>query len=218
MHEHAPIVLRGERSDIPRCGIRASDVGPGVMTQIALAHRDRIIGIHQSGSSGRRGDGAPTAAEQAFFDVVEQWSGERGYAAIQETKPQTLAYGLNDSPVGLAAWMLEKFHAWTAGDLDTVYRRDHLLTNVVLYWFTQTINPSIRTYRDDFDGWIDGIPDVPTGHLREAGGPPSAPRDLVERAWRVDHWTQAPRGGHFLEWEQPALVAEDLRAFFRLLR
>ncbi len=120
--------------------------------------------------------------------------------------------------MGLAAWILEKFRAWTDGDLDTVYRRDDLLTNVVLYWFTQTIAPSIRTYRDDFDGWIDGIPDVPTGHLREAGGPPAAPREMVERAWRVDHWTQAPRGGHFLEWEQPAVVAEDLRAFFRTLR
>lgn len=187
-----------------RYGIRASDVGRGVMTQMAIAHPDHVIGIHQSGSSGRRGAGEPTQDERAFLANVEAMAGERGYAMLQETKPQTLGYGLNDSPVGLAAWILEKFKTWTDGDLDVVYRRGDLITNVAIYWFTQTINTSIRTYRDDFGGWVEGRPDVP--------------REMVAREWRVDHWTQAPRGGHFLEWEYPELVASDLRRFFRPLR
>jgi pimeloyl-ACP methyl ester carboxylesterase len=148
---------------------------------------------------------------------VERWQAdEAGYSEQQSTRPQTLAYPLNDSPAGLAGWIVEKFRAWRdcAGDVERRFSRDELLTTISLYWFTATIGSSMRMYYESAHApapeW-----DVPTGYLMSSKDTVPAPREWVERISRVDRWTEVDRGGHFLEWEEPRLVADDMRAFFR---
>ena len=212
--------LMTEELGYERYAIRASDIGAGVMNQMALANPGSIIGLHLSGSYIPYVPDDLSDEEQTYIDAMEAWEQAEGaYGHQHRTKPQTLATGLNDSPAGLAGWILEKFQSWSDGDVDAVYDRDALLTNVALYWFTQTINSSIRVYRDGFgDDSLYGIPDVPTAHLignEEGSGIPKA---WQRRLQRLDRFTQAPKGGHFMEWEQPRIVADDLRAFFHDLR
>jgi pimeloyl-ACP methyl ester carboxylesterase len=137
------------------------------------------------------------------------------------SKPQTLAYGLTDSPAGLAAWIVEKFWRWSDhdGNLDDAFSKNQLLTNLMIYWVTGTINASTRLYFEtvrDPGAW--GRIDVPSAYLMTAKDMFPTPREWIERTARVDRWTEIDRGGHFLEWEVPALVAADLRAFFSGLR
>ena len=203
-------------------GIRASDIGAGVQLQMALEHPEAVIGMHLSGSRVPYVPEGLTAGERAYLDAVGRWEDAEGaYSHVQRTKPQTLAYGLTDSPAGLAAWILEKFRAWSDcdGDLARVYRLDELLTNVAIYWFTRTINASMRVYRDGYDDdTLRGVPDVQTAHLMAREQIPNAPREWTRRFYRIDRYVDVARGGHFLEWEQPQSVADDLRAFFRPLR
>ena len=214
--------LMTEELGYARYGIRASDIGIGVQKQIALAHPDAMTGIHLASSYPPFVPDDLSDAERTYLDAIASWEkAEQAYGHQHRTKPQTLAYGLNDSPAGLASWILEKFRAWSDcdGDLERVYTRDALLTNIAIYWFTQTINSSIRVYRDGVgpDTRM-GIPDVPTAHLMANEQIPNAPEEWTRRLYRIDRMTQAERGGHFMEWEQPAIVAGDLRAFFRDLR
>ena len=118
-----------------------------------------------------------------------------------------MAYGLNDSPVGLAAWIVEKFRSWSDcdGDLETRFTKDELLTNLTIYWATETINSSFWLYRTT------GFASFPQDLL-----PP--PREWAERFFNIQRWTEMPRGGHWAALEEPELLAEDLRAFFRPLR
>jgi pimeloyl-ACP methyl ester carboxylesterase len=157
----------------------------------------------------------------------KQWYQEEGgYAHILGTRPQTLAYGLNDSPAGLAAWILEKWHAWTnppGGNLDTHFSRDELLTNVTIYWVTETINSANRFYREgQHTPWP-----KPGDHVRVSLGVALTatqrferpPREYVERLYPdIRYWVELPRGGHFVALEEPEFVAASIRAFFRLLR
>ena len=153
---------------------------------------------------------------------VAWWeSTDRGYGAIQSTRPQTVGYGLNDSPAGLAAWVLEKWRAWadSCGDLEDTFARDFLLTVVTLYWATQTITPSMRDYVDNRTMRQLGPDDfvtVPTAvavfHQFVDDGTP--PREWAERLYTVDRWTPMPRGGHFAAAEVPDLLARDIAAFF----
>jgi pimeloyl-ACP methyl ester carboxylesterase len=204
----------------PQYAIRASDIGAGAQRQMALAHPGSIIGIHLTGIYVSLEPDDVTPEERAYLDAVARWNqDEGGYSHQQRTKPQTLAYGLNDSPTGLAAWMLEKFHAWSDGDIESLYGRDALLTNVALYWFTRTIGSSMRVYRDGYGSdTLTGIPDVPTAILHANEQIPNAPLSWARRLYRTDRVSNASRGGHFIEWEQPGIVAGDLRAFFRDLR
>ncbi len=163
--------------------------------------------------------------EDEFLSRVGRWAEESGaYAHVQRTRPQTAAYGLNDSPAGLAAWILEKFREWSDcdGDIYRVFERDELLTNVTLYWMTETIHSSFRMYfenrkaplrfeRGDFVRTPCGIAHFPKEIL-------FPPREWVERGYNVQHWTEMPRGGHFAAMEQTELLAEDIRTFFRRLR
>jgi microsomal epoxide hydrolase len=149
---------------------------------------------------------------------------EGGYAMLQSTKPQTLSYGLNDSPVGLAAWLVEKFRAWSdcAGDVERHFSKDELLTQIMIYWVTETISSSARLYYDD----AHVAPQLKPGqYLEVPAGVSIFPKDLVlspresgERFLRVQRWTEMPRGGHFAALEEPQLLAEEVRAFFRPLR
>ena len=161
------------------------------------------------------------------MNALEQRSFEEGgYVMIQGSRPQTLGYGLNDSPAGLAAWIVEKFRAWSDcdGDLEQSFTKDELLTNIMIYWTTQTINPSIRTYYEGMHAWSDAPPrvEVPVGMALFAKDFPrdvSLPRETAERFFGdIQGWTEIPRGGHFTAMEEPQLLAEDIRAFFRKLR
>ncbi len=205
-----------------RYGIRASDIGAGVQAQMALAHPEATTGIHRTGSSVPFLPDDLSEIEQIYIAAVNAWQEAEGaYGHQHRTNPQTLAYGLNDSPVGLAAWIVEKFRVWSdcGGDVGRVFTKDELLTNVSIYWFTQTINSSIRVYRDGSGrDTRTGIPDVPTAHLMAHEQIPNAPDEWTRRFFRIDRMNQAKRGGHFLEWEQPGIVADDLRTFFHPLR
>ena len=213
-----------------RFAAQGGDLGAGVSTALGLRHPDRIIALHLNYIPGSYRpflelDAKLTSAEEEFFKVAGRWADERGaYAHVQRTRPQTVAYGLNDSPAGLAAWILEKFREWSDCDGD-VYRRftpDELLANVTLYWMTQTIHSSFRLY---FEGrkaplqFGEGeFVRAPTAIAHFPKELPFPPRVWIERGYNVQHWTEMPRGGHFAAAEEPELLAEDLRAFFRRFR
>lgn len=145
-----------------------------------------------------------------------------GYAEILGTWPQSIAYGLNDSPAGLAAWIVEKFYAWSDcdGDLDRAFTKDELLTTVMIYWVTQTANSSARLYYETRRGDPDafkGRVEAPTA-LAVFPAEGSPPRSFVERIYNLERWTEMPAGGHFAALEQPTALVEDIRAFFRRYR
>lgn len=206
-----------------RYGLRSSDLGASVASRIATDHPDKIIGSHTGGTNPWLGDVPEnlTPEEQEFVSRAQEWlQSEMAYAMEHSTKPQTLANALNDTPVGLASWILEKYWRW--GDntiaLETRLGRDRLCDTLSLYWFTATIGSSMRLYFEtmrDPNAWSQ--PDVPTALLMSKHDMFPTPRSWAERQGRVDRWTEIDRGGHFLEWEVPDLVAEDLRAFFATL-
>jgi len=154
------------------------------------------------------------ASQEAFMT-------QGAYAMQQATKPQTLAFSLTDSPAGLAAWILDRFHFWTDGDIDDRFTRDDLLTNITIYWATNTIASSMRGYRTETLSPSLTPADyvsVPVGlglFPADIGGIP--PREFAERTLNVQHWTEMPRGGHFTAWEEPELMAGDLVKFFTSL-
>ncbi len=205
-----------------RYAVRGSDFGGSVAEALAARYPEAVVGIHLSGTTPRADDppADPSPAIRRYLDDVERWrAAEVGYGAIQGTKPQTLAASLNDSPAGLAAWIVEKFRRWSDcdGDVERRFTKDQLLTNISVYWFTRSIGSSMRLYAES-DYRPDAQWSVPTAHLMSSKDMFPTPREWVERFSRVDRWTAVDRGGHFLEWEEPRLVAEDMRAFFRPLR
>jgi pimeloyl-ACP methyl ester carboxylesterase len=207
-----------------------TDFGSGVSTFMALVDPAALIGLHLTNlelSPHLGPDARPLSdAETEYLRRTAQWDGIEGaYRAIQSTKPQTLAYGLNDSPAGLAAWILEKWRSWSQsdGDLDAHFSRDFLLTVVTMYWVTSTIAPSMRDYfdnrrwqgeprltADDFVRVPTAIASFPNMLVPEG----EAPRQWAERLYNVQRWTSMPRGGHFAAAEEPLLVARDIAAFF----
>lgn len=198
---------------------RGSDLGAGVLQQIALQTPGRLIGLHLSGTNPYIGqvpeDLSPEEAE--FVLRAQVWmQSEMAYAMLHSSKPDTVAVALNDSPAGLAAWIIEKFRAWTdTEDVVARYGRDRLLANLTLYWATGTIGSSMRLYYEtvrDPGQW--GRVEVPTAMLMTPHDMFPTPRAWAERGYNVQRWTEIDRGGHFLEWEEPALVADDLFAWF----
>jgi pimeloyl-ACP methyl ester carboxylesterase len=208
-----------------RYALRGSDVGGSITQQVALAHPDRVIGAHISGllrGVPLKSDQPPSEAEEKFHRDLDAWSAtELGYANLHATKPQTLAVALNDSPAGLAAWIVEKFRRWgdTKGNVESRFSKDELLTNLTIYWATQTIAPSMRLYYEyRREQRLTGRVPVPTAALIALHDMVPPPREVGERLYNVARWTETDRGGHFLEWEEPQLVADDMRAFFATLR
>jgi pimeloyl-ACP methyl ester carboxylesterase len=212
-----------------RFGLQGGDWGASVATRLALAHPDRVAGLHLNyvpGSyspdvSGR----ALSDAETAFRREQAEWlDQEGGYGHIQATRPQTLACALSDSPAGLAAWIVEKFREWSdcGGDVERRFSKDSLLANVTLYWLTETVSSSIRLYAEGRADPLRFAPGervrVPTAIARFPKEAPFPPREWVERGYDVVRWTEMPRGGHFAAMEEPELLAGDLRDFFRPLR
>jgi pimeloyl-ACP methyl ester carboxylesterase len=211
-------------------GAQGGDFGAGIATFMALKNREPMIGVHLSNLeiTPYTGPGARplSAAEKNYLERNEIfWQSEGGYKAIQSTKPQTLAYGLNDSPAGLAAWILEKWRSWgdSRGNVDERFSRDFLLTTVTIYWVTQTIASSMRDYFDNDNKRFrvtmgpDDFVNVPTGiavfanNFVDEGRPPL---EWAERLYDVRRWTPMPSGGHFAAIEEPELLARDIAAFF----
>lgn len=212
-----------------RFAAAGGDFGSPITQHLALAHPESLIGIHVTDIGfynlhDRQLD--LTEDEQRYTGAQRGWFFQEGaYAMIQGSKSQTLAYGLNDSPVGLAGWIVEKFRAWSDcdGDVERSFSKDELLTNIMIYWVTETINSSIRNYYRDMNN--PNIQpgqhiEVPAAFARFPKDIPgmSPPRSLAERHLRIERWTQMPRGGHFAALEEPELLAEDLRAFFHSFR
>jgi len=211
-----------------RYGAGGGDFGAGVAAHMAIDNPEPMIGIHLTTMElwPPTGEGTRplTEAENAYVALVRRWDEvERGYSAIQSTRPQTLGYGLNDSPAGLAAWILEKWRAWSdsQGDLEARFSRDFLLTLLTLYWVTETITPSMRDYFDNRWHGADLPPgarvQIPVGfanfdHNYVSEGSP--PREWAERLYDVRRWTPMPSGGHFAAAEEPELLARDIAAFF----
>jgi len=209
-------------------GATGGDFGAGVATFMALTEPERMTGIHLSTSelSPYLGPGSPPLSpdEQSYVEHLARWDeSERGYSAIQSTRPQTLGYGLTDSPVGLAAWLVEKWRSWSdsGGDVDSRIGRDELLTTITLYWVTGSITSSMRDYYDNrWHGAGIGPDDrveVPTAiavFANEFVPEGEPPRSYYERLYDVRRWTVFPRGGHFAATEEPDLLAADIRAFF----
>ncbi|MBV9326176.1 MAG: epoxide hydrolase [Chloroflexi bacterium] len=209
---------------------QGGDWGAFVSTIIALTEPTSTLGIHINLVPLRREPMNPadaqTAEVQAFADELNFWLREEtGYSGIQGTKPQTLAFGLTDSPVGLAAWIVEKFRTWSdnRGNIENSFSKDELLTNITLYWVTGAIASSFWPYYvRQHAGWplpaADRRVEVPTAYQAFPKDILHPPRSIVERAFNIQRWTVAPRGGHFAALEVPDLLAEDVRAFARTLR
>ena len=210
-------------------GVQGGDWGAFVASALAVRHPDKLVGIHVNLLSIRPDQlppANPTPEETRYHDEVAVWQKEEtGYQYIQGTRPQTLAYGLTDSPAGLAAWIVEKFYAWTdnQGDLETAVGRDILLANISLYWFTGAIGSSFWPYYARMHGpWPipDGSTvDVPVGYAEFPRENRRPPRSIAERMYTdIRQWTVMAKGGHFAALEQPEALARDARDFFRPLR
>ncbi|WP_394436447.1 epoxide hydrolase family protein [Streptomyces sp. SGAir0957] len=210
-----------------RFGAGGGDLGSHVSRYLALDHPDRVVAVHRTdgGLPVLTGDPAGlTPEERAWFDEVKVWGAREGaYGAMHSTKPQTAAFGLTDSPAGLAAWIVEKMRAWSGGggDIERAFTRDEILTNVTLYWLTGTIGSSMRMYHAN--AAIDTAQrtrrvDVPSGFSIFRGDVVRPPRAWLERTTNLVRFTEPERGGHFAAFEEPELYAEELRAFFRPFR
>ena len=207
-------------------GAQGGDWGALITTQLGLRDPDHCRGIHLNmplAAPQSDVDSLTDAERAALADMAQFNRMETGYQMIQGTRPQTLGFGLNDSPAGLAAWIVEKFRAWSDCG-DDVYRsftRDELLANISVYWFTGTITSSTRLYYEVTQGGrmsLDDRVEVPTGVARFPKEVMRFPRRWVEDHYNVTHWTEMPRGGHFAALEQPTLLVDDIREFARTLR
>jgi microsomal epoxide hydrolase len=168
---------------------------------------------------------APTEEEKKYLDELGYFlKEETGYQMIQGTKPQTLAYGLTDSPVGLAAWIVEKFRTWSdcGGDVERRFTKDELLTNITIYWVTGAIGSSFWPYYARLHSkWP--LPDgarteVPSGYAAFPKEIVKPPRPWAEKVFNITRWTVMPSGGHFAALEEPEALAREIREFFRPLR
>ena len=212
-----------------RFGAQGGDWGSFITSRLAYAYADRLSGIHLNMMPLRRDPKMvtdPTPEEQKYLEELTAWLKEgTGYQWIQGTRPQTLAFALTDSPAGLAAWIIEKFRAWSdcGGDLETVFTKDELLANISLYWFTGAIGSSFWPYYARMHrAWP--IPDhggiaVPTGYSEFPREILHPPKSLAARTYTgIRRWTVMPTGGHFAAMEQPQALAAEIRALFRPLR
>jgi pimeloyl-ACP methyl ester carboxylesterase len=222
--------LMTENLGYPRFAAQGGDIGAGVTSRLGYAHPDKMTGIHLTsitrptpylGTASR----PLTEAEKAHMAQRERWQqDEGGYNHIQGTKPQTLSYGLNDSPVGLAAWIVEKYRTWSdcGGDVERRFTKDELLTNITVYWVTQSVGSSVRMYKENqTHTWTmeqNERVQTPAGMAVFPQEIATPPREWAERSYDVRRWTEMPRGGHFAALEEPELLASDVRAFFRSLR
>ena len=212
-----------------RYGVQGGDWGAIIGTQVAARHPAHVVGLHLNMCTAPAPvDGEPTAgltdAERDRLKVRATFQAEEtGYQQIQGTKPQTIGIALTDSPVALAAWIVEKFRTWCDcdGDPERVFTRDELLTNITLYWATQTAASAARIYyesRHPTSAPVPGRIEVPTACADFPKEIIWSPRRWAEARYNITRWTVMPKGGHFAALEQPQALVDDVRAFFRDLR
>ena len=208
-----------------RYGAQGGDWGASIVRQLGLVDREHLIGLHSNmclanaPSGTNPNDGVPEAELKRMQAAQARSANELGYFQIQSTRPMTLGYGLNDSPAGLAAWIVEKFRAWSDsdGDVERKFTKDELLTNVMIYWVTESGPSSVRIYYENrVDAGLTGRVEVPFACAR-------FPREMfaivptkwLEAQYNLQQLTDMPRGGHFAALEEPQLLVEDVRKFFR---
>ena len=213
-----------------RFAAQGGDLGAFISSRIGFAHADHAIGIHLNMLPLRRDskliDGEATAEQQTYMDELNHFLAEEtGYQWIQGTRPQTLAFGLTDSPAGLAAWIGEKFRTWSdcGGNVEAVFTKDQLLANISLYWFTGAIGSSFWPYYARRHGPgpipLGGTIDVPMAYAAFPHEILRPPRSLAETTFTdIRQWTTMPHGGHFAAMEQPEALAADVLSFLRPLR
>lgn len=203
------------------------DIGSQVTKSLAQQHPDLVKAIHITDvdyPNGSEDFSKMTAAEQAFAKFIQGWWAEGGaYNMLQSTKPQTLGYGLNDSPVGLASWILEKFNSWSdnKGNIENSFTKDELITNIMIYWISQAVNSSVRMYLETARASYtnEGKPkpaqhvEVPTGFANFPGDA-QFPKEWVERFVNVQQFTKMKKGGHFAALEEPELWVKEITSFF----
>ena len=211
-----------------RYGVQGGDWGAIISPFVALNDAAHVAGLHLNmctagppAGVANPAEGVPAAELARMKDRQDYMANERGYSQIQGTRPQTVGYGLNDSPAGLPAWIVEKLRSWSDsnGDVESRFTKDEILTNVTIYWVTQTITSSARLY---FESRRAAAPqrrvEVPTACAIFPAEVVYSPRKYVEARFNLKRWTEMPRGGHFAALEEPQLFTEDVRAFFRELR
>ena len=218
-----------------RFGAHGGDWGSTITEHLARSHANSVIGIHLTDVPFWHSLKVPDdlkPGEREYVDQVQQFQMKEGaYAMIQGRKPQTLADGLNDSPIGLAAWLTEKFQRWSDcdGDLDSRFTKNEMLTNAMVYWVTGSIGGAFMPYFDVLNAgpprWIAeavkqkiGSDEVPAGFAIFPKDLSHPPREWAERFFNVQRWTEFKKGGHFAAMEQPEMLAADIREFFRPLR
>lgn len=205
-------------------GVSGGDWGAIIGTALARQHPESVVGLHvhfvHPAPPPPEGE-MPSDEEQTYLAYHKKFKVEEtGYSHIQSTKPQTLAYAQQDSPVGLLAWFLEKFWAWSdhGDDLWQTFNKDQLLTNVMLYWLPGCILSASRLYYETFYNMSKDmrseVIEVPTAYSKFPAEPWSPPRQMVERQYNLIHYSELPRGGHFAAMEQPVLWAEAVATFF----
>jgi pimeloyl-ACP methyl ester carboxylesterase len=212
-----------------RFGAHGSDVGSGVTIQLGLRHPEHVMGIHLSAFYlYPPPEPLPPVVREYLERERRERAGDVAYSRMQSTKPQTVAHGLTDSPAGLAAWIVDQFRAFSdcGGEIESRFSRDQILTNLTIYWVTATIGSAMRGYYD-FEHFENPPPpgsrvEMPSGFavFADSYRPDSArpPRELAEHFFNITRWTNMPRGGHFAALEEPELLAEEIREFFRPLR
>jgi pimeloyl-ACP methyl ester carboxylesterase len=208
--------------------VQGGDWGAGTASLIGNTYPASVCGIHVNllFVPRERPDGELTPEAKQYADDLSHWLREEtGYQQIQGTKPQTLAFGLTDSPAGLAAWIAEKFRSWSDCDgvAENAIARDRMLANISLYWFTGAIGSSFWPYYGRLHTTWPISPanpiKVPTGYAAFPKEILSPPRSIAEKTYtNIQRWTEMKKGGHFAAMEQPAALAEEIRAFFRPLR
>ncbi len=206
-----------------RFGAQGGDWGSAITTALGGRHPQNCLGIHLNMVSSRpQIEGEPTDEEKAALnsaDYYRKW--DSGYSTQQRTRPQTLGYGLSDSPAGQLAWIVEKFWSWTdnQGVPDDALNRDEMLDNVMLYWVSNTAASSARLYWESFGSFRQPQVDVPTGVAHFPKEIFSPVRSWAESTYTdIRQWTKMPKGGHFAAFEQPDLFVEDVRSFFAQIR
>ena len=210
-----------------RFGAQGGDWGGFISSRLGAVHAEKLFGIHLNLLALRRDPELvqpATAEEQNYLQDLNTFlKEETGYQWIQGTRPQTLAFGLHDSPAGLAAWIIEKFWAWTdnQGTPDSAIDRDRMLANISLYWFTGCIGASFHPYYARMHGpWpIPGKVETPMGYCQFPKEILRPPRSLADRTYTdIRRWSVMPQGGHFAAMEQGAALAHEISEFFRPLR
>jgi pimeloyl-ACP methyl ester carboxylesterase len=213
-----------------RFAAQGGDFGASVSTILGLRHSRQVVGIHLNYIPGSyrpylEPDTKLASSEKSFLDDADRWYADKGaYAHLQRNTPLTAAYGLNDSPAALAAWMVEKFRDWADcdGDVERRFSKDELLSNLTLYWMTETIHSSCRLYHETMKAPLHLAQGervrVPCGIAHFPKEAPFPPRAWIERGFNIQSWTEMPSGGHFAAAEEPGLLARDIATFFRPLR